>query len=200
MGFNMFAYCLNNPVCLVDITGELAATATATAAAAASCNPLGLLVAIVVVGAIIVIDALIDSASNTQTISTTQGSSYDKSTGTAKNNKKPSIQSGQTTSPTPPKNPKNNRNNQYHGGTLYEDKEVHVDYEYNGNGTGNVHLQVKKGNIKYYYDSAEGVLRTGQSKFSDVAPRSVQKYLSNRHIQIALDKGIKIIGALGGNA
>ena len=30
IGNNMFAYCLNNPVCCVDYTGHLAATATAT--------------------------------------------------------------------------------------------------------------------------------------------------------------------------
>lgn len=81
---------------------------------------------------------------------------------------------------------------------MYQDKSVHVDYEYNGNGTGNVHLQEKGTGGNFYYDAVNNVLRTGQSISFPLAPPSIQNYLNTPKILVALEKGTRIINSLGG--
>ena len=70
--------------------------------------------------------------------------------------------------------------------------------EYYGNGRGNVHLQI--GDKKYYFDSANGVLRLGQSSTSELAPDPVLKLLNNPEILAALYKGVRYIIELSGGA
>lgn len=157
-----------------------------------------------VVATVAVVNELANSGSQSYTVSKPLGSSYDalstqsKKNQASKKKQQISIQSGQTTSPMPPKGPNKNYNNKYQGKTLYQDKNVHVDYEYNGNGTGNVHLQEKRTGGKFYYDAVNNVLRTGQSISSPLAPPSIQNYLNTPKIFVALEKGTSIINSLGG--
>ena len=109
-------------------------------------------------------------------------------------NSRSSSTAGGTASPKPPKKGKGSPN--YAGDTLYHKNGVRIDYEYYGNGNGNVHLH--KNGAKYYYDSINNTLRTTASISSAAAPAAIQKLLYDPQIQKALTRGSEIIQSLGG--
>ena len=105
-----------------------------------------------------------------------------------------SSTAGGTASPKPPK--KGNSSPLFEGSTLYNKDGIRIDYEYNGNSSGNVHLH--KNGVKYYYDSINNVFRTGISISSALAPKAIQELLFDPKIQRAVTRGIEIIQSLGG--
>ena len=111
-----------------------------------------------------------------------------------KTNNDTSSTAGGTASPKPPK--KGNSSPLFEAGTLYNKEGVRIDYEYNGNGSGNVHLH--KNGVKYYYDAINNAFRTTASISSALAPKAIQELLYDPKIQRAVTKGIEIIQSLGG--
>ena len=105
-----------------------------------------------------------------------------------------SSTAGGAVSPKPPKKGKGSP--KHAGDTLYNKNNVRIDFEYYGNGNGNVHLH--KNGAKYYYDSINNVFRTGASISSTLAPKAIQTLLYDPKIQRAVTRGIEIIQSLGG--
>lgn len=87
-------------------------------------------------------------------------------------------------------------NPQYQGGSYYvdKDKNTRVDWEYNGNGSGNVHYEVgsdQSSKITFWRITEDGV---GEY----IASKAADKLLSNPKIAKFVEKSINIILQLAG--
>ena len=93
--------------------------------------------------------------------------------------------------PLPPNDPRSKGTNTGGSYKLYEKGNVRVEVENVGSNTGRVHLQVKGIDPKYYYDvqNMQFIDEAG-----NIAPNSIQEYLTDRKIIEAVIKGLKVIG------
>ena len=189
----MFAYCLNNPVNLIDKTGQDAATLAAEWGATMwwlywvdGLLPVGDIIywggwGLLTIGAIIFVDYAATTYSNT---------SYSKPTSSSKQNAETQTKFvsdfGSTTAPPP--GPGNNRDNKYRGGSTYNRNGIRIDFEYYGNGKGNVHIHIN--GQKFHYDIDSQSFRLPNN---DYAPRYVQDLLKNIEILRSIDKAIRYI-------
>ena len=197
LGTNMFVYCLNCPTSYIDEDGEeaLALVAKWTIAVvptSVSLGPIGW-IAIGVVGLTFVGAIVIDTFKYTSTTTVKSKGKAGKVTRTAQKLAGKST----TASPPPPGSNKNSsQNRQFSSKTLYNKNGVRVDYEYNGNGSGNVHIQIKGDVHKYYFNPSSNqlIIEGGM-----LAPPAIQKLLQNPSIMRSLQKGLEIIRSLGGN-
>ena len=103
--------------------------------------------------------------------------------------KKQNSKGSLTNSTTNEENTKNdNRDPNYRGGTTYSRNRRRVDYEYYGNGKGNVHIH--SGGKKFWYDSTHGIF---VDKAGLPAPRSIQDLLIIPEILAAIIKALEYI-------
>ena len=118
----------------------------------------------------------------------------------AKKIAKPNTAAGEVSSPPSP-NGKGNRNKkgkknqqphnlstQYRGDNTYNKNAIRVDYEYYGNGEGNVHIHVNGG--KFRYDPMTNSLIPYKDA---VLTAAVRKLLSNPEIMAAIRRGLQYI-------
>ena len=74
--------------------------------------------------------------------------------------------------------------------SFYNKNGVRIDVENPGDRQGQIHMHLK--GKKYIYDISEKAFRF--DKTGEIAPRAVQKYLENKKIVIAIEKGLIILG------
>jgi len=177
---NLYAYCLNNPVNMVDYTGYMAEMVM-VAAGSASFGPVGWIIG----GAILLgvgIWAGVTVYKNHQAKqANTLSTAY-------------SMLGFASTAATPPPPNKGGKGTQTSSKTLYNKggkNGFRVDVENPGNRTGQIHLQ--KGSVKYYYNVAEKAFRIGSSN-GQLAPKAIQELLSNADVVKAIAKGLTILG------
>ncbi len=185
----MFAYCLNNPVMYIDSSGTFVLVGTLTAAVVAEilfkiCISILLVYAAWQTGT--TIGQLIQQYAPARTKNTVPNKISTKSTSTPAN-------------PPPPNDNNNNKDkkNNVSYSTRFSAKSTHakngvrVDYEYNGNGSGNVHVTYKGKKIKVFEINQSGITT---NNFAGVAraewfTNDVAKIISNY---------INIVYSLGG--
>lgn len=179
IGYNLFAYCGNNPVNYSDSYGyNLEDNYRDTLGSGIGG---GIASPIWIIEPLLVLLGIVD---------------YENRNASHGGNKaRSSLDFGSSTG-TPPgpewpgKN--NNRNNNtdpnYRGGTTYNRNGIRIDYESYGNGNGNVHIQLN--NEKYYYDYINNTFRCSPENGSNLAPKSIQKLLDNPEICRAIAKGL----------
>lgn len=180
----MFAYCNNNPILYIDKDGDMAAEATIVATN--FWNPAGWIAAGIFVIEVVVCVCLIDDAVKNPV--PTSPANNKKETATKS---KSSVIEGQSSTASPPPPNNNNRDSKYRGDSTYNKNGIRVDYEYYGNGKGNVHVHTKQG--KFYYDWINNVMRVGPDISSGLAPRAIQKLLEVPVIVNAIIKAVRFV-------
>ena len=192
IGYNMFAYCGNNSVNMVDDDGTSALLIAeggyasylifASSVGTSNCwNPIGIiLLTTAVVAGIAFIGFKVYNKRKSQ---------HDAAVTAALE-----LMDYASTAATPPPPNKGGKGTQTNSKTLYEKSGKNgfrIDVENPGNRQGQIHLQ--KDGIKYYYNVAEKSFRIGSSDGS-LAPRAIQDLLSNQDVIKAIGKGLKYLG------
>ena len=82
----------------------------------------------------------------------------------------------------------------YHGHTTYNDKEKNerIEYEYYGNGNGNVHHEIGRSKTRIWK------LENGVEHFFDIPKKIVKVLAKSDEMQSAIDKAIEIVKNLAG--
>ena len=187
VGYNMFAYCLSNPVRYLDVQGRLAAEAAV--ATTNFWNPIGWIAAsLVVVEAVILITAVVSVTYDTNQSSTSQTAHYSKAETSDKQKSTPQVQEKSISTPSSPTPPNNGRDPKYRAKSYHISKDIRVDGEGYGNGNGNVYVHTKYG--KYYYNFNRKVF---VDEYGRVARSAVQKLLNNKKIISAVYKAAQYI-------
>ncbi len=96
-----------------------------------------------------------------------------------------------STAATPPPPNKGGKGTKVTSKTLYNKKGSRIDVENPGNRQGQIHLQ--QGKNKYYYNVKDQAFHIGSSN-GKLAPKSVQKLLTDKGVINAIAKGLKILG------
>ena len=204
IGNNNFAYCLNNPINFVDRNGRNTDVlewwiATMWVLPVVDLQlPVGEIVYAAGIGVCLVLTAVTCTGSTASTIPQDNVNASKNNSAATQSGATNAGTAGGAASPPPPDKNKNylSFSKEYSGKTLYNKGGVRVDYEYNGNGTGNVHLQIKNG--KYYYHK-QGYLTTVLNDPNSAAPPHIQKLLHSKEIMKAILKGVYYIQSLGGH-
>ena len=191
IGFNMFAYCGNNPVNMVDDEGEAAVAVAggyagyiafaSTAGASNFWNPLGviLLTSVFVVGITFVGIKVYNKRKAQRDASTVAALQ---------------LMEYASTAATPPPPNKGGKGTQTNSKTLYQKggkNGFRIDVENPGNRMGQIHLQ--QGTEKYYYNIVDKTFRVGSSN-GRLAPRAIQELLNNSDVIKAIGKGLQYLG------
>lgn len=193
--YNLFAYCENEGVTKADYSGHNSASLTRRAGSAGTflafliivikaCgsagssnawNPVGwVLLAVAAVATVVFgIWALANYISNKTLKSSLSLISY------------------ASTAATPPPPNKGGKGTKVTSKTLYNKKGNRIDVENPGNRQGQIHLQ--QGKSKYYYNVKDQAFHIGSSN-GKLAPKSVQKLLTDKDVINAIAKGLKILG------
>ena len=190
IGFNMFAYCGNNPVNMVDDEGEAAVAVAggyagyiafaSTAGASNFWNPLGviLLTSVFVVGITFVGIKVYNKRKAQRDASTVAALQ---------------LMEYASTAATPPPPNKGGKGTQTNSKTLYQKggkNGFRIDVENPGNRMGQIHLQ--QGTEKYYYNIVDKTFRVGSSN-GRLAPRAIQELLNNSDVIKAIGKGLQYL-------
>lgn len=182
----------------VDNTGTMAGEAAV--AATNFWNPIGWAAAAVliieVIAVVVILDSAADVIANSEEYISSPEITYNRSSKKSKAASQQVSVSAGAASPPPPNGKDPKRSPLYSGKTLYNKNGVRVDYEYNGNGTGNVHIQTSAG--KFYFDSSTGVMRVGLSSTSALAPANIQDLLLVPGVIKAIYRGLQYLESLGG--
>ena len=192
-GWNWYTYALNDPVNFADPSGEIAVAVAAAIVAAAIGGAAITYAELVRIGSRLSIPSNILRRVYSMLAPLAAKRGNDNK-GKAQGSSAKASPEGQAAaaSPMPPNsNGQNNRRGGHDADSTYNKNGVRVDYEYYGNGKGNVHIHTKEG--KFYYDAASNSFRTGYNSASSAAPRSIQALLKDREILKAIHKGLYYI-------
>ena len=193
LSYNLFVYCKNNPVMDYDPTGHFSWTdvfftaAVVTVAAIAviaiiasggSAAPPLLAAASTLTGTTVTAAAATTAATNVAiTGVVTMGAAATAGVMEA-SHKNDSGNSSQ--------------NNKYSGGSTYNKSGERIDYEYNGNGSGNVHYQGSNGK-QMLWTLKDGIEATY------TVTKAVGALISTPQVQRAISKAITIVRSLAGH-
>ena len=83
------------------------------------------------------------------------------------------------------------QNNNYSGGSTYNRSGERIDFEYNGNGSGNVHYQGSNGKHKIW-SLKDGIETTY------VVAKAVEAFIKTPQVQKAVDRAMTIVRSLAG--
>ena len=89
------------------------------------------------------------------------------------------------------KSSNSSQNNNYSGNSTYNRSGERIDYEYNGNGSGNVHYQGSNGKQKIW-SLKDGIEATY------AVTKAVEAFISDPKVQRAINKAIIIVRSLAG--
>ena len=186
VGNNMFAYCGNNPVNCLDLQGkepiviggdlEWWKLFVGSLPLWDGPLPIGDLLA---TGFVIYL--FLETGSDSKT------TSYRSDSDSIANDQSSFVSDYGSTTASPP-GPGNNRDNKYRGGSTYNKNGIRIDYEYYGNGEGNVHIHIN--GQKFRYDINSHSFRSPNNEY---APRYVQSLLKDIEILKSIEKAIKYI-------
>ncbi len=102
-----------------------------------------------------------------------------------------SLMNYASTAATPPPPNKGGRGTRVSSKTLYNKRGNRIDVENPGNRQGQIHLQ--QGKTKYYYNVKDQAFHIGSSG-GKLAPKSIQKLLTDKEVIKAIAKGLRILG------
>ena len=198
IGCNMFAYCNNNPINLIDYSGQSVKTAfwgwLSSGWSIALAEP-------TVVGEIIYVGGALalGVAAIVETVLVVEAAIYNigqyaKAKESAALSSAIALMNFASTAATPPPPNQGGKGTQTASKTLYNKSGKNgfrIDVENPGNRIGQIHLQ--KDGVKYYYNVVEKVFRIGSSN-GQLAPKAIQQLLQDPNVIKAIAKGLTILG------
>ena len=192
LSYNLFAYCKNNPVTGYDPTGHFSWTDVFNVAAVVTIVALAVIAVVSSGGA--AAPPLLAAASTIAGTTVTAAAATTVATGVVVTGVAPmgAAATASILEATSKNNANSKQGNEYKGKSIYNKQGERIDFEYNGNGTGNVHYDGTKGK-EIIWRLVDGV------EITYTVSKAVNKIISAPPFQKAISKAIDAVLSLAGH-